>query len=80
MNERRLQDVFMWYDRYFAYASTVRVHMYRVLQKSGLKNGFISPNQLKTWFVLDLVVQGLDKSCKPGLSTKTCQNPALNHV
>jgi hypothetical protein len=37
-------------------------------------------NELKTWFSLDLVYEGLDKNCKPGLSTKTCQKPALNQV
>jgi hypothetical protein len=35
-------------------------------------------NELKTWFLLDqLVNEGLDKRCKPGLSTKTYQKPAL---
>jgi hypothetical protein len=34
----------------------------------------------KPGFLLDLVYEGLDKRCKPGLSTNTYQKPALNKV
>jgi hypothetical protein len=39
-------------------------------------------NELKTWFLLDLLVyEGLDKRCKPGLKRpKTYQKPTLNQV
>jgi hypothetical protein len=36
-------------------------------------------NELKTWFSLDVVNEGLDKICKPGLKRpKTWDKPTLN--
>jgi hypothetical protein len=36
-------------------------------------------NELKTWFLLDLIYEGLDKICKPGLKQpKTWDKPIVN--